>query len=236
MTDVVERPALPNQSPQKPSGSVPGAGYPALVVRRLGLVDYEPIWRKMQQFTAARTPATPDELWLLQHPAVYTVGLAGRDEHLPKDNCAIPVLKVDRGGQVTFHGPGQIVIYTLIDLRRMNIGIRSLVRKLEQSVIDLLAGHGVRARRREGAPGVYVDGAKIAALGLRIRNGCSFHGLAFNVEMDLAPFSAIDPCGFPGLRVTQACDLGITQDIDSLGENLLALLRSNLEARADEHR
>lgn len=236
MTDVVERPAHPNQSPQKPSGLVPGAGYPAPVVRRLGLVDYEPIWRKMQHFTAARTPATPDELWLLQHPAVYTLGLGGRAEHLPKDNCAIPVLKVDRGGQVTFHGPGQIVIYTLIDLRRMNIGIRSLVRKLEQSVIDLLAGHGVRARRREGAPGVYVDGAKIAALGLRIRNGCSFHGLAFNVEMDLAPFSAIDPCGFPGLRVTQARDVGITQDIDLLGENLLALLRSNLEARADEHR
>lgn len=202
-----------------------------VLVRRLGLADYEPVWREMQRLTAQRGPDTPDELWLLQHPAVYTLGLAGRAEHLPRTSNGVPVIEVDRGGQVTYHGPGQIIVYTLVDLRRMGIGVRALVRRLEQSVIDSLAHYGIDAQRREGAPGVYVDDAKIAALGLRIRNGCSYHGLSFNVEMDLAPFSDIDPCGYAGLRVTQARDLGIRDSIDTLGENLLMSLQSNLETK-----
>ncbi|MGH8678932.1 MAG: lipoyl(octanoyl) transferase LipB [Burkholderiales bacterium] len=212
------------------SGSALGTRYSPLTVRRLGIAPYEQIWHKMQEFTATRTPTTPDEVWLLQHPPVYTLGIAGRTEHLPRHANAIPVLKVDRGGQVTYHGPGQLVLYALIDLRRMGIGVRALVRTLEQSVIDLLAEYAIHAQRRHGAPGVYVDDAKIAALGLRIRNGCSYHGLSFNVEMDLAPFSDIDPCGYAGLRVTQARDLGIRDSLDTLGENLLSSLRSKLES------
>ena len=172
-----------------------------LVVRRLGRVSYETAWRAMQAFTDSRDTDTPDELWLLEHSPVFTLGQAGRDEHVlaPGD---IPVLHVDRGGQVTYHGPGQIVAYPLLDLRRLRIGVRDLVRRIEQGVIDLLKDHGVEAARSPGAPGVYVDGVKIAALGLRVRRGCSFHGLAFNVDMDLEPFSRINPCGFAGLEVT----------------------------------
>ncbi len=185
-----------------------GKGQEAAVVRRLGRVEYEPTWRAMQDFTARRTADTPDELWLLEHPPVYTLGQAGRREHLLAATD-IPLVPIDRGGQITYHGPGQAVAYVLVDLRRRGYGIRELVNRMEQAVIDLLAAHGVAARRLAGAPGVYVDGAKIAALGLRVKRGCTYHGLALNVDMDLAPFAAIDPCGYPGLRVTQCRDLGV---------------------------
>jgi len=172
-----------------------------LLVRRLGLMDYEPVWRAMQSFTDRRDDSTPDELWLVQHPPVFTQGQAGRAEHLlaPGD---IPVIQVDRGGQVTYHGPGQIVCYPLIDIKRLQLGVRALVCGIEQTIIDVLKSYGVDAQRKEGAPGVYVDGVKIASLGLRIRRGNSFHGLAFNVDMDLEPFQRINPCGFRGLQVT----------------------------------
>jgi lipoyl(octanoyl) transferase len=197
-------------------------------VRRLGRVEYAPAWHAMQEFTARRAAGTPDELWLTEHPPVYTLGVAGRAEHLPRADAGIPVIKVDRGGQITYHGPGQLIAYLLIDMRRRGLTVRPLVQIMEQAVIDLLAPRGIRAERRPSAPGVYVDGAKIAALGLRIRNGCCYHGLALNVDMDLTPFHAIDPCGYPGLSVTQARELGIADSIETLGErlatNLLALL------------
>jgi lipoyl(octanoyl) transferase len=182
----------------------------------------------MQRFTASRTSVTRDELWLLQHPPVYTIGLAGRAEHLPKRETGIPVIKVDRGGQITYHGPGQLVVYTLLDLRRMGIGVRELVRRLEASVIDLLAGYGISARGNEVAPGVYVGEAKVAALGLRVRNGCCYHGLAVNIDMGLQPFLEIDPCGYAGLQVTQARDLGISEGVDAIGEKLMASLNANI--------
>jgi lipoyl(octanoyl) transferase len=180
-----------------------------VIVRSLGRVEYEPTWRAMQDFTAQRTADTPDELWLLEHPPVYTQGQAGKAEHLIAETN-IPVVPIDRGGQITYHGPGQVVAYVLVDLRRRGYGIRELVNRMEQAVIDLLAAQGVTAARLQGAPGVYVDGAKIAALGLRVKHGCTYHGLAFNVDMDLAPFAAINPCGYEGMQVTQCRDLGIT--------------------------
>jgi len=195
----------------------------APIVRRLGRVDYEPTWRAMQSFTAERGPDTPDELWLLEHPPVFTLGQAGKREHILTD-LGIPVIAIDRGGQVTYHGPGQVVVYVLLDLRRRGYGVKELVRRLEQAVIDLLAGFGVVAERRAGAPGVYVNEAKIAALGLRIKNGCSYHGLALNVAMDLTPFSAINPCGYEGLAVTQTSDLGIALPSAEMGERLLYCL------------
>lgn len=182
----------------------------------------------MQEFTARRTPETCDEIWLLEHPPIYTLGLAGKPEHLLK-KTAIPVVKTDRGGQVTYHGPGQIVAYLLLDLKRRRIGVRELVRKMEAAVIGLLADQGVRAEGRVSAPGVYVNGAKIAALGLRVKNGCSYHGLALNVNMDLSPFLAINPCGYPGLRVTQTHDLGISSDLNHLSEALAEKLAAQLE-------
>ena len=182
--------------------------HPALVTRHLGLVAYDRAYGDMRRFTVSRTAATPDELWLLEHPAVYTLGQAGKSEHLLRAT-PIPVQRVDRGGQITYHGPGQVVAYPLLDLRRRGLAVRRLVRLLEQAVIDLLAGHRIAAERRPGAPGVYVAGAKIAALGLRVRGGCSYHGVALNVAMDLAPFRDIDPCGYPGLAVTQLTDLGV---------------------------
>ena len=197
-------------------------------IRRLGLVEYQNAWQAMREFTANRGPDTPDEIWLLQHPAVFTYGVAGRVEHLPQAPTAIPVVKVDRGGQVTYHGPGQLVAYTLIDLQRSGLTVRSLVRRLEDALLELLAGMGVAGERREGAPGVYVRGAKIAALGLRIRKGCSYHGLSLNVDCDLAPFQAIDPCGYPGLAVTRLLDLGITRGTGPIGECLLACLAHQL--------
>ncbi|PIV21803.1 MAG: octanoyltransferase [Hydrogenophilales bacterium CG03_land_8_20_14_0_80_62_28] len=195
----------------------------APIVRHLGRVDYEPTWRAMQSFTAERGPDTPDELWLLEHPPVFTLGQAGKREHILTD-LGIPVIAIDRGGQVTYHGPGQVVVYVLLDLRRRGYGVKELVRRLEQAVIDLLAGFGVVAERRAGAPGVYVNEAKIAALGLRIKNGCSYHGLALNVAMDLTPFSAINPCGYEGLAVTQTSDLGIALPSAEMGERLLYCL------------
>ena len=178
-----------------------------LVIRDLrGPRDYRATWDAMRAFTDGRQEGQPDELWLLEHPPVYTLGQAGRFEHL-RDPGGIPVVQSDRGGQVTYHGPGQLIAYVLVDLRRASIGIKRLVLLLEQAVIDLLAGYGVTALARADAPGVYVDGAKIASLGLRVRNGCSYHGLALNLAMDLSPFGRIDPCGYPGLRVTQLADL-----------------------------
>jgi lipoyl(octanoyl) transferase len=197
----------------------PNPAYAEPLVRELGLVDYEPTWRAMQSFTASRIADTQDEIWLLQSPPIYTVGLAGRPQHLPLAS-PIPVLKIDRGGQVTYHGPGQLIAYLLLDLRRLGIGVRPLVRRMETAVVTLLREFGITAEGRAEMPGVYVNGAKIAALGLRIKNGCCFHGLALNVDMDLAPFAAIDPCGFPGLHVTQTRDLGITADVDELGLRL----------------
>lgn len=193
---------------------------PEVRVRRLGFADYEPTWRAMRRFTENRTPATRDELWLTEHPPVYTLGVAGRAAHLPRVDNGIPVIKVDRGGQITYHGPGQVVLYALLDMRRLGLTVRPLIRKMEQAVIDLLATYGIGAEGRIEAPGVYVDGAKIAALGLRIKNGCCYHGLAFNADMDLSPFHAIDPCGYSGLAVTQARDLGITDTPEILGEKL----------------
>lgn len=179
---------------------------PMLGVRELGLQPYEPVWHAMQDFTNQRGVDSADELWFLQHPAVFTQGQAGKAEHLllPGD---IPVVQVDRGGQVTYHGPGQLVVYLLLDVRRLGFGVRDLVSRIEQSLIDLLASYGVSAAAKPDAPGVYVDGAKIASLGLRIRNGRCFHGLALNVDMDLEPYQRINPCGYAGLRMTQMRDL-----------------------------
>ncbi len=178
-----------------------------LKIRRLGRQPYEATWKAMSAFTDNRTAETPDELWLLEHDPVFTLGQAGKMEHVLAAGD-IPVVPVDRGGQVTYHGPGQIVAYPLIDLRRVGVGVRELVHRIEQALIDTLAHWQVRAARREGAPGVYVGEAKVAALGLRVRRGCSFHGLAFNVAMDLEPFLRINPCGYKGLAVTQLVDLG----------------------------
>ncbi len=178
-----------------------------LKIRRLGRQPYEATWRAMSAFTDNRTADTPDELWLLEHDPVFTQGQAGKAEHVLAPG-AIPVVQVDRGGQVTYHGPGQIVAYPLIDLRRVGVGVRELVHRIEQALIDTLAHWNIVAVRVEGAPGVYVAGAKVAALGLRVRRGCSFHGLAFNVAMDLEPFQRINPCGYKGLAVTQMLDLG----------------------------
>ena len=194
---------------------------PEVHVRSLGLVEYGLAWRAMRKFTAARAADAADEIWLLEHPPVYTLGVAGRAEHLPRVANGIPVVRTDRGGQITYHGPGQVVLYTLLDLRRRGLAVRPLVRLLERSVIDLLADFGIAAAARVEAPGVYVDGAKIAALGLRIRNGCCYHGLAFNADMDLTPFRAIDPCGDSGLAVTQARALGIADAPEILGEKLV---------------
>lgn len=198
------------------------------VVKRLGRVDYEPTFQAMQDFTAARMAETPDELWIVEHPPVYTLGQAGKPEHILKD-IGIPVVKIDRGGQVTYHGPGQVVIYLLLDLNRLKIKVRELVTAIEQAVIDFLAAQGMLAERRAGAPGVYVGDAKIAALGLKIKNGCSYHGLSLNVDMDLHPFTAINPCGYAGLKVTQTRDLGIPLTAHEAGEQLSQHLLRQLD-------
>ena len=192
------------------------------------MVQYEPTWREMQSFTLARTVDTPDELWQVEHPPVYTLGVAAKAEHLPRTDNGIPLVKTDRGGQITYHGPGQIVIYTLLDLRRRHLGVRTLVRRLEQAVIELLESYGIDANGREDAPGVYVAGAKIAALGLRVRNGCCYHGLSLNVNMDLTPFGAINPCGYPGLAVTQLRDLGVSDPAEAIAEKLLERLAAGI--------
>ncbi|SIQ82228.1 lipoyl(octanoyl) transferase [Aromatoleum tolulyticum] len=201
-----------------------------LVVRRLGLVEYEPTWAAMRAFTDARTDETADELWLLEHPPVFTLGQAGKPEHLLRET-GIPLVKIDRGGQITYHGPGQIVVYLLIDLHRRRLKVREMVTLMEQALIDCLADYGLAAARKDGAPGVYIGGDKIAALGLRVRNGCSYHGLALNVDADLAPFSAINPCGYEGLKTIRMKDFGVTDGVAEVGEHLLAHLERLLAPR-----
>ncbi|MCB1729906.1 MAG: lipoyl(octanoyl) transferase LipB [Halieaceae bacterium] len=204
---------------------------PGILLRELGQVDYQPTLQAMQDFTDSRTPDTPDELWLLQHPRVFTQGQAGKAEHLlhPGD---IPVIQVDRGGQVTYHGPGQWVLYLMVDLRRRHFGVRDLVNLIERSIVMLLAEYGIEARPWPEAPGVYVGGEKIASLGLRVRRGCSYHGLALNVDMDLEPFRRINPCGYAGLEVTSMARLlpAQTLDAEAIGRRLLAIVAGQLEA------
>jgi lipoyl(octanoyl) transferase len=192
-------------------------------LRRHGRAEYLPTLEAMRAFTAGRTEATPDELWLLEHPPVYTVG-QGASRDAPANG--IPLIKSDRGGDITYHGPGQLVVYPLVDLARRGIKVKQFVTLLEQAVIDLI---GAAAERRPGAPGVYVAGAKVAALGIRVRQGRAYHGLAVNVDMDLSPFQAIDPCGYPGLEVTQLRDLGISGSLDAVADRLAALLVERIE-------
>jgi lipoyl(octanoyl) transferase len=202
----------------------------ATVVRHLGLAAYAPTYHAMRRFTDARGTATPDEIWVLEHPPVYTVGVAGREKHFPRES-AIPLERIDRGGQITYHGPGQAIVYALVDLARRGLTVRGMVSLIEEAVIEVLAAHGVTAERRNGAPGVYVEGAKIAALGLRVRRGCCYHGVALNVDMDLAPYSAIDPCGYPGLAVTQARAHGIVAGTEEMGDELARRVAQLVEAR-----
>jgi len=202
-----------------------------MIVRALGVTGYEATWRAMQRFTDARDAHTEDELWLTEHAPVYTLGLAGRREHVLRDN-GIAVVNVDRGGQVTYHGPGQLVAYTLVDLRRARLSVREMVRKLESAVIEWLSTHGIDAYGKVDAPGVYVarggKEAKIAALGLRVRRHSTYHGLAVNIAMNLDPFADIDPCGYPGLAVTQLADFGVTRTVAQAGDELVPFLRRQL--------
>lgn len=201
--------------------------------KRLGRVDFEPTWRAMQAFTAARGVDTVDEIWLLEHPPVFTLGQAGKPEHLLRD-IGVPVVKIDRGGQITYHGPGQLVAYLLIDLGRRRLKVRELVTLMEQAVIDMLADYGIAGERVARAPGVYVGGAKLAALGLRVKNGCCYHGLSINVDMDLSPFAAINPCGYSGLRVTQLADFAVGDGVDAVAERLSRILVQLLASAAAE--
>jgi lipoyl(octanoyl) transferase len=198
-----------------------------VAVRHLGREPYEAVWQSMKDFTRERGAGTSDELWFVEHPPVFTLGLAAKPEHV-LDPGDIPVIRIDRGGQVTYHGPGQLVAYVLIDLHRAGFGVKELVRRLEQSVIDLLAADGLAAARQAGMPGVYVDGAKVAAVGLRVSRGCTYHGIALNVSADLAPFSRINPCGYPGLLAARLADLGVRDTIDRVRQrwekSLLAAL------------
>ena len=214
-----------------------------MIIRQLGRVDYQQTWEAMRAFTDARTPETEDELWVCEHAPVFTQGVAGKPEHLLFNPTNIPVITTDRGGQITYHGPGQVVAYTLFDLRRPKLGVREFVRRLESAIIDVLAADGIVAYGKVDAPGVYVrrtvhgtDAAiglesKIAALGLKVRNGCTYHGVAVNVDMDLGPFTAIDPCGYAGLAVTQMRELGSTRDVAAVGDALAARLCKWLNAR-----
>lgn len=205
---------------------------PVLHIRRLGQVSYEPTWHAMREQTLARVgdagAMAQDELWLVEHPPVFTQGQAGKPEHLLQD-IGVPVVPIDRGGQITYHGPGQVVVYLLLDLQRRHLKVRELVHRIEQAVIDLMGDVGVGATRWAGAPGVYVGNAKVAALGLRVRNGCCYHGVSLNVDMDLSPFLAINPCGYEGLAVTQLRDLGVNLTPSAAGEALLAQLQKQLE-------
>jgi len=205
-----------------------------LIRRALGLVRYEPAWRAMQAFNQSRGPDTPDQLWLCEHPPVFTLGLAGRREHVVSPG-AIPVVATDRGGQVTYHGPGQALAYVLLDLRRRGLGAKELVRRLEEAVIALLAEYDIRGARRTGMPGVYVQDAKVAAIGLRIARGCSYHGLALNCGVDLEPFSRIDPCGYPGLACTRLSDLGVTDKMDAVQQKLSRQLEKCLETTSSSN-
>jgi lipoyl(octanoyl) transferase len=195
-------------------------------IRKLGRAEYLATAEQMRAFTARRDESTPDELWVLEHPAVYTLGQGADPAHGPRLASGIPVLRVERGGEITYHGPGQAIVYTLVDLARRGIRVREFVRMMEQSVIDALGGRGERV---PGAPGIYVDGAKVAALGIRVSRGRAYHGLALNVDMDLSPFAAIDPCGYPGLKVTQTRDLGIEGSWEALGVRLAGILAGKLD-------
>ncbi|MDX1604998.1 MAG: lipoyl(octanoyl) transferase LipB [Candidatus Competibacterales bacterium] len=201
-----------------------------LRIRRLGRKAYRPVLTAMQTFTDRRDAATADELWLLEHPPVFTQGLNGKAEHL-LDPGSIPVERIDRGGQVTYHGPGQLIVYCLLDLRRLDLGVRALVSCLEQAVVDLAARHGIRAAADARAPGVYVDGRKLASLGLRVRRGRCYHGLSLNVAMDLTPFRRINPCGHAGLEMTQLRDLGVVDGLDTIGTELAECLGTSLGYR-----
>jgi lipoyl(octanoyl) transferase len=199
-----------------------------LVIRELGLQVYEPVWHAMQDLTNTRDDSTPDEIWFTEHKGVFTLGLNSAPEHL-LETGDIPVVQIDRGGQVTYHGPGQLMIYPLINLRRAGLGVRDLVTALEQSVVELAAGYGIEAASRSDAPGVYVAGVKIASVGLRIRRGSSFHGMALNVDVDLEPFSRINPCGFKGLELTDLARLGAENDLIVVRDKLLPLLLQHLQ-------
>ncbi|HEX5515008.1 MAG TPA: lipoyl(octanoyl) transferase LipB [Gammaproteobacteria bacterium] len=203
----------------------------AVIIRRLGLVPYASTFAAMREFTERRDDTTPDEIWLLQHPPVFTLGLTGKREHLLAPG-EIPIIETDRGGQVTYHGPGQLVLYPLLNLRRRDLGVRRLVTILEQSVVGLLADLGIAALARPDAPGVYVDDRKIASLGLRVRRGCSYHGLSLNVAIDLEPFQRINPCGYAGLEVTQLRDLAVEREAEAIEDALLTHLLAQLRAQA----
>jgi lipoyl(octanoyl) transferase len=201
---------------------------PPLVVKRLGTVEYEPTLEAMRAFTATRDAESADELWVLEHPPVYTLGVRSDSRHLPRIANGIPLVRCNRGGEITYHGPGQAIVYTLVDLARRALKVGEFVRMLEQTVIDLLAHGGTAAERKAGAPGVYVRDAKIAALGLRVSRGRAYHGVALNVDMDLSPFASIDPCGFAGLAVTRTRDLGIPGSAPEVGGRLAAILAGRL--------
>ncbi len=204
---------------------------PPCIVRNLGLVEYEPTWRAMQRFTDERGPETPDEIWLLEHPPVFTLGMnASRDHVLAAGD--IPVVQIDRGGQVTYHGPGQLVVYPLVDLRRAGLGVRDIVTALERSVIDYAAELGIAAECRKNAPGVYVDGRKLASVGIRVRRGASYHGIALNVGIDLEPFHRINPCGYAGLEMTRIADLGDLDSVSAAAETLAPHLLRHLYGRS----
>ena len=201
----------------------------APLIRELGLRPYEPVWQEMQRFTAERDDGTPDEIWFVEHPPIFTLGMNGSRDHLiaPGD---IPVLQIDRGGQVTYHGPGQLVVYPLLDIRRRGLGVRALVVALEKAIIDYVAELGIRATCRRDAPGVYVEGAKLASVGLRIRRGASYHGIALNVNLDLEPFGRINPCGYQGLAVTRLADLCDVGDVRAAAAGLTPHLLRQLGA------
>jgi lipoyl(octanoyl) transferase len=214
-----------NATPSLAADALASAGPPAPIIRHLGLVEYAPTWRAMQRFTDERTEATPDEIWFLEHPPVFTLGMNAKREHVlaPGD---IPVVQIDRGGQVTYHGPGQLVVYPLVDLRRARLGVRDLVTALERAVITYVAQFGIVAECRRNAPGVYVDDRKLASVGIRIRRGASYHGLALNVNLDTEPFTRINPCGYQGLEVTRLIDLGGARSVADAASGLrLHLLR-----------
>ncbi len=198
-----------------------------LEIKQVGMVNYLVAWQAMKDFTDTRTTDTRDEIWIVQHPPVYTLGIAGKPEHLLHQN-GIAVIKTDRGGQITYHGPGQLVAYLLLDMRRLKLGVRKLVRRMENAVIDLLKDYHIDANGREDAPGVYVANAKIAALGLKIKHGFCYHGVALNIDMDLTPFSAINPCGYPGLKVTQIRDLGITDELGTISNKFAEKLTTHI--------
>ena len=197
------------------------------IIRQLGLSDYETTWQAMQEFTRNREAETPDEIWVLEHPSVFTLGTNGKPEHILNAGD-IPVVNIDRGGQVTYHGPGQLVIYLLLNLHRRKLGIRKLVTLIEDTIVDLLAEYDIDANSDPDAPGVYVDGKKIAALGLRVSRGCTTHGLSLNIDMDLAPFNRINPCGYQGLEIIQCKNLGIQKSLNEIADQLTSLLLQRL--------